>query len=339
MKAARVHAIKDIRIDDIDIPEIIDGEILIRVKACGICGSDIPRVLGNGAHFYPVILGHEFSGIVKKVSKSINNVGVGDRVSVAPLVPCNICEDCKKGYFAQCSNYSFIGSRRQGGLAEFVAVPAINTVKLPENASYVQGALYEPVSVALHGLMILNSFEGEDVAVLGVGTIGMLALQCAKILKAKSVTAFDIDDEKLRIAREYGADQTVNTKDCDMDKYERNFGAVIETAGVEFTEILALQLAKNHGQVMYIGTPSKSITLTPKQFEHINRKELYVRGSWMSYSSPWPGDEWTLAAKYLAEGRIKFDKILDRIISLNDLPKAFDDMENGKIKGKIIVKM
>ncbi|MFW6308904.1 MAG: zinc-binding dehydrogenase, partial [bacterium] len=160
---------------------------------------------------------------------------------------------------------------------------------------------------------------------------------------AKRIFAFDIDEKRLEVAAEYGADFCINTeKEGFKEKVEketegRGLPVVLECAGVEFTEKLSLELAANKGKVMFIGTPARAITLTPGEFENINRKELMVRGSWMSYSAPFPGEEWELAGFYFKNKKIKIEKLLDRIIPLKEIGQAFSDIEEGKVKGKIIL--
>lgn len=345
MKAAVLYGQNDLRYTDFETPQIIPGEILVKVRMSGICGSDFPRVLGTAAHFYPLVLGHEFSGEVVEVGAAVNGFKAGDRIAGAPLIPCLHCPECQQGFYSQCKNYTFIGSRIPGGWAEYVKLPASNAVKLPDGVSYEQGALFEPTTVALHGLFVMDFRGGADVAVLGVGTIGLLALQCARILGAKRIVAFDIDPRKLELAREYGADACIDTGDPDFRKKAsdltggRGFPMVIETGGVEFTEKLSLEMAGNKGYVMFIGTPSRNISLAPREFEYINRKELTVRGSWMSYSAPFPGREWELAGLYFQQGRIRCQELIDRIIPLADIGAAFEDLAHpGKVTGKILLK-
>lgn len=316
------------------------------MKATGICGSDLPRVLGQGARYYPIILGHEFAGVVEEVGDMVKGVAVGDKVSGAPLLPCHKCIDCSKGHYSQCGNYSFIGSRAPGSWAEYVKMPARNAVKLPSNVDFVEGALMEPITVALHGLFLMGDLGGADVAVVGMGNIGLLTMQCALALGARHIYAFDIDPFKLEIAKEYGAAFTINTGEPGfVDKVweltdGRGFDRVVETAGVELTEKLSLEIAGNKGSVMFIGTPSKPIQLTPGEFEHLNRKELTVRGSWMSYSAPFPGKEWELAAYYLQNKSIKLARLIDRRIPLAEIASAFEDLKiPGKVNGKIILEV
>jgi L-iditol 2-dehydrogenase len=344
MKAAVLYGAQDLRYTDFETPRINRDEILVRVKATGICGSDLPRVLGDGAHFYPIILGHEFSGEVVEVGSAVNNLKVGDRIAGAPLIPCLKCSDCQHGWYSQCKNYSFIGSRVSGSWAEYVKMPACNGVKLPDGVTYEQGALFEPATVALHGLMVMGFRGGTDVAIIGCGTIGLLALQYAKLLGARRIIALDLDPQKLALARQYGASACVNTGAADFKAQlweitaGRGFEMVVESAGVEFTEKLSLELAANKGEVMFIGTPSKPITLAPREFENINRKELTVRGSWMSYSPPFPGKEWELTGYYLQQGRLQVDELIDRVIPLAEVKAAFADLAvPGRVKGKILL--
>lgn len=345
MKAAVLHGKRDLRYEDIDKPKINSDEILIRVKATGICGSDLPRVLGDASHYYPNVFGHEFSGEVAEIGDNVDDYVLGDKVTAAPLKPCHECENCLKGDFALCENYSFIGSREFGTWAEYVKVPAKNVVKLPKNVSYVEGAFLEPITVALHGLFLMDFKPMSSVAITGMGTIGLMTLQCAKIMGAKEITVFDIDENKLQVAKELGADYVINTKKEDFKDQlaevtsNKGFEMVLETAGVPQTELLCLEIAATKGSVMYIGTPHVDFSITPEQFEYMNRKELIVRGSWMSYSAPFPGEEWTLGAYYLGKEKIKVDKLLDRVIPLKDIWNAFEDIDAQKVNGKVMLEV
>lgn len=175
MYAGVVHGPCDIRYEQIDVPKIEDNEILVKVKYTGICGSDIPRVNADACHFYPNVLGHEFSGVVAESKSSKFNVG--DRVAGVPLLPCMKCKDCEAGDYSLCKNYKFIGSSVFGSFAEYVKIPDTNAVKFSEQVSFEQGAFFEPATVAIHGLKRLDSVEGKSVAILGGGTIGMFTMQ------------------------------------------------------------------------------------------------------------------------------------------------------------------
>ncbi len=345
MKAAVLHAKENLRYEDYPTPEPSDDQVLVKVKAAGICGSDIPRVLGDGAHFYPIILGHEFSGEIVSVGSSVKTVSVGDRVAAVPLIPCFVCSDCQKGNYSQCGHYSFIGSRVQGGFADYVALPESNVVRFDKSVSFEQGAFFEPSTVALHGLKCADYHGGEDVAILGGGTIGLFAAQWAMIFGAKRVFVFDIDNERLALAKKLGADVTINTLEQDFKEKVKEytngkgFGFIFETAGVDVTMKLAFELAANKASVCFIGTPTKDLTFTPKLFENMNRKEFKLTGSWMSYSAPFPGSEWELTAHFFGNGKLKFDdSLIFKRLPMHKAAEGFEMYKTpSKIKGKILL--
>lgn len=343
MKAAVLYGQKDLRVESMNQPMIGVDEVLVQVKASGVCGSDLPRVLGTAAHYYPNVLGHECSGIVAALGAQVTDFQIGEHVSIAPLKPCHTCEDCQCGNHALCKEYSFIGSREFGAWAEYVKAPAMNLVKLSDTVSFIQGAFLEPITVALHGLFLMDFKPMSTVAITGMGTIGLLTLQCAIIMGAKEITVFDVDHERLKIAKEMGATYTINTLEEDVIRkvqeytHRKGYEMVLETAGVPATELLCLEIAANKGSIMFIGTPHTSFEIQPKQFETINRKELTIRGSWMSYSAPFPGKEWTLGAHYLGTGQITIEKLVGRVVTLEELSTAFQDLEDKKISGKVII--
>lgn len=345
MKSGVVHAPFDIRYEDIDIPEIAENEVLVKVKYTGICGSDIPRVLGDACHYYPNVLGHEFSGTVVRTGEKTKHIQVGDKVAGVPLQPCMKCSDCKAGNFSLCKNYKFTGSSRFGSFAEYVAMPETNVVKLADNVSFEQGALFEPVTIAVHGILKAGFKENTRVAIVGGGTIGIFVMQWAKIFHAKQIAIFDILDERLALAEEMGADAVLNSGDTDLSEKinactdGQGFDYVFETSGVDQTIHMAMEIANNCATVCYIGTPKHKLTFSVRQWEIINRKELTIVGSWMSYSLPFPGREWTLAAEHFSKGDLKIHKsMIDRIMPLSKIDEAFKLFASpGKVKGKVLI--
>ncbi len=345
MKAGVVYAKNDIRYDEIEKPSPKAGQVLIKVKYTGICGSDIPRVNGDACHFFPNVLGHEFSGVIEELGEGVNSLKVGDRVAGVPLVPCMKCEDCLKGNYSLCKHYSFIGSREYGSYAEYVVVPEKNAVKFDDEVSFEQGAFFEPATVALHGLQRLNYQGGKSVAILGGGTIGLFTMQWAKIYGAKEVVVFDISEERLELAKALGATGVVNTLEADFIKKAKEltggkgYDYVYETAGNTITMKMAFQLAANKAGVCFIGTPTKELTFSVEEWENMNRKEFTLTGSWMSYSAPFPGEEWELTAHYFKRGDLKFDEsLIFKKIPLSQIPEAFELFKvPGAVKGKILI--
>lgn len=345
MKAAVLYGNENIRYDDYETPQVTDGTVKVAVKASGICGSDVPRVLHNGAHFYPIVLGHEFSGEVVEVGENVRKLKVGDRVSGVPLIPCLKCPDCQKGNYALCKNYSFIGSRQQGSFAEYVVLPELNAIKFAENVSWEQGAFFEPSTVALHGVFCNDLKGGGNVAILGGGTVGLFAAQWCKILGAKKVVVFDISEARLELAEKLGADGTVNTLQPDFrEKAEalidgEGYNYVFETAGATATMNIAFEIAANKANVCFIGTPHANLTYTQKQWENMNRKEFKLTGSWMSYSAPYPGKEWEMTAYYFGTGELKIDEgFIFKKYSLSEADKAFSLFKDPtQVKGKVLL--
>ncbi len=152
MKAWVLHGINEIRLETVELPALESGQALVAVKAAGICGSDIPRIYRTGAHRHPLIPGHEFSGVVESVGKETDSAWLGKRVGVFPLIPCGACGPCIKGQYEMCRNYGYLGSRRDGGFAEYVAVPAGNLIELPDCVSFEEAAMLEPMAVAVHAM-------------------------------------------------------------------------------------------------------------------------------------------------------------------------------------------
>ena len=346
MKAVVCYGNNDVRWEE--VPEIMpkDDEVKIRVMACGICGSDIPRATKNGAHYYPIILGHEFSGVVEKVGSNVNGIEIGEKVAAAPLVPCFQCEQCQKGNFSLCPNYSFIGSRQQGAMAEYVCIPAKNIIKLSENTTFEQGALFEPATVAVHAVKINQYEPNRFVAILGGGTIGIFAMQWAKILGCKKVIVFGRDREHLQLAKDLGADEVISTLDDDFIEQAMNltdgrgFDYIFESAGAVATIKYSFKLAAKKAHICLIGTPNRDITFTPKEWDLINRKEFILTGSWMSYSNPFPGEEWEMTKKCFADGSLKFDnRLFYKKFKMNKAKSAFELFTNSneKIKGRILL--
>lgn len=345
MKAGVVHAKNDIRYEEIEKPVPKSGEVLIKVKYTGICGSDIPRVNGDACHYYPNVLGHEFSGVVEQTGEDVKTLKSGDLVAGVPLLPCMECEDCQKGNYSLCKHYKFVGSSKFGSFAEYVVVPEKNAVKFSKEVSFEQGAFFEPATVALHGLQRLDYKGGKRVAILGGGTIGMFVMQWAKIFGAKELVVFDIAEERLALGERLGATAGINTRSENFMKEameltdHKGFDYVFETAGNTITMKMAFELAANKAQVCFVGTPTKELSFTVKEWENMNRKEFTLTGSWMSYSAPFPGEEWELVAHYFKTGELKFDdSFIFRKMPLSTINQAFELFKTpGTVKGKILI--
>lgn len=345
MKAGVVHAMNDIRYEDMETPTAQKGKVLIKVKYTGICGSDVPRVNSDACHYFPNVLGHEFSGVVADVGEGVVDLKVGDRVAGVPLVPCMKCEDCQKGNYSLCKHYSFIGSREFGSFAQYVSVPEKNAVKFDDTVSFEQGALFEPATVALHGLQRCDYKGGKTVAILGGGTIGMFTMQWANIFGAAKTVVFDIVEERLELAKRLGASHVMDSSQPDfMEKAMeitggRGFDYIYETAGNTITMKMAFPLAANKAEICFVGTPTRELSFGVAEWENMNRKEFKLTGSWMSYSAPFPGKEWELTAHYFGTGELKYDpSFIYKKMPLSQIKDAFEMYKTpGTVKGKILI--
>ncbi|MGQ3381030.1 galactitol-1-phosphate 5-dehydrogenase [Priestia endophytica] len=331
MKALILKEQQRLELENIERPTPKNDEVLIRVAYCGVCGSDLARYFDGKVHNYPLVLGHEFSGVIEEVGKAVENIKVGDRVTVAPLLPQGNDDFIKRGEPALSSSYSFLGSRENGAMAEFVAVKAENVLVLPEGVSTREAALIEPLTVAIHGIERIQLTAGADVVVLGAGTIGIMTVLALKAKGVGKVTVIDINDEKLTFAKKIGADHVLNSKDEDLTAYFNQNNqpeVVIETAGVPITQVQAIDIVKKKGKVVYIGTAAGDVKLPAQSFEKILRGELEITGSWMSYSAPFPGYEWKAALTYIENGIIDVKPLIHEVYTLEDTSKPFDEMRN-----------
>ena len=214
MRAAVVVANEDVQYQEIEEPKVTKGAVKIKVRYSGICGSDIPRVLNHGVHFYPIVLGHEFSGDVVEVGEGVTKVKVGDRVSGAPLLPCMKCDDCQQGNFSLCKHYSFIGSRQQGSNADYVVVPEQNAVPFDKQC-------FRTNRVPCLSLQRLQSMECSRMIITeesmwqssAVAPWECLPCSGRRSLAPKKVVVFDISNERLELAKRLGADEVINTKE------------------------------------------------------------------------------------------------------------------------------
>ncbi len=335
MKAAVLYKVKDLRIEEVNIPEIGDDDVLVKVKAAGICGSDIPRVMVHGTYKFPLIPGHEFAGEIVKKGKNVRNFEENERVTVVPLIPCRNCKFCDIGEYAQCINYDYLGSRSNGGFAQYVRVPASSVIPIPEKVDYESAAFTEPVAVALHGIRRAGIQVGDSVAVWGAGPIGIILAQWARILGADKIFLIDIVDEKLKIAGEYGFPECINAKNEDPVKKikESTDGGVdlsIEAAGSPKTFVQSVEVPKTFGKVVFLGNVQGDVTFPEKVVSSILRRQLTIYGTWNSNFAPALKDDWRLSLHFMGTGSLKVTPLITHRFKIEQANEAFDLIWNKK---------
>lgn len=335
MKASVLYGIGDLRYVDIPKPEIKDNEVLVNVMACGICGSDINRVLKTGTYHFPTVIGHEFSGVVVKTTDNTRQL-LGKRVGVFPLKPCFECNQCKDGKYEMCSNYDYLGSRCDGGFEEYVAVPVWNLIELPDSVSFEEAAMLEPTSVAIHALRRIEDIKNKSIAIIGPGPIGNILCKIAKILGASKVILIGRTSQKLEFAKEYSDIFTINSRKENVTEVINDLtngigvDIAIEGTGAEESVINSIMVAKPEGQIILMGNPKGDITLSQKIYWQILRKQLCLRGTWNS-SFGTSKDDWRYAIDLIASGKLQLSPLISHKLKFSELLNGIQIMNDPVI--------
>ena len=212
MEALVLYGIGDLRLEQIPVPQLADGDVRVRIGFCGVCGSDIPRIFVKGTYRFPTVCGHEFAGVVDACGPGVDDFASGDPVVVFPLLWCGECPACEQGKYVQCHDYDYLGSRSDGAFAEYIVAPKENLIAVPAGVTLEEAAMTEPAAVALHAVRRANTtLAGKSVAIFGAGPIGLMTAQWARIMGAATVFLFDIVAEKLELAKQLGFDKVFNT--------------------------------------------------------------------------------------------------------------------------------
>ena len=322
MKAYVLHGIGDLRYEDWPKPELRPGWALVKVLAAGICSSDIPRIFTKGTYHFPTIPGHEFCGRVEAVHDGGDSGWVGKRVGVFPLIPCRKCPSCQQGQYETCGHYDYLGSRRDGGFAEYAAVPVWNLIELPDTVSDIQGALLEPAAVALHAVKRAEIAAGDSVCVVGTGAIGLLAGQWAKLLGAGRVAVKGRNEAKRKLVQDCGLEYLVKT---DGEQFDR----VVEAVGSEAALTEGIQLAAPGGRLVLMGNPDGPRTISQDIYWRILRKQLTLTGTWNS-SFGIEDSDWTQALMAMAEGKLRTEAVASHVLSGVELMKGLEMMRRKR---------
>lgn len=335
MKAAVFYKKNDLRVEERAIPEIGNDELLIRVRACGICGTDAHIFCGDeGAAPTPAgtVLGHEFAGEVVKVGADAVGFEIGDHICVDPNKLCGKCEFCRRGIGHFCESITGIGTTVDGGFAEYCAVPVSQAYKVPKTLPFEAAAMTEPVSCCLHGIELCGIKPGSRVAVIGCGMIGLLMIQLAKLSGASFIAAIEPIESKRTKALELGADCAVAPSDDTAAKPGTdNIDCVIECVGRPETIEAAINLAGRYSTVMMFGLTKPDATVSVKPFE-IFKKEITLRSSYINpYTFP-------AAVSLIESGRLDVTSMIYEKAPLSELPDILADPRR-RSAGKYVITM
>lgn len=336
MKAWVLKNINEICCEEFEKPTLSDGEVLIKVKAAGICGSDIPRIYGNSAYFYPLIPGHEFSGQVVDIDKYADKKWLNKRVGIFPLIPCCKCISCQKKQYEMCKQYSYLGSRRHGGFAEYVAVPEKNLIELPDNVSFEEAAMMEPMAVAVHSIRRVLPAQDDTVVICGLGTIGMLILMFLLENGIKNILVIGNKEFQKNtvikmgiLANNYCDSKTSNIKEWLREK-TNGFGVDVffECVGKNETINLAINNTAAGGKVMLVGNPYSDIFMNKSVYWKILRNQITVTGTWNSSFTGDKSDDWHYVLNKLSNKCINPTKLISHRFNMNSLEKGLHIMKN-----------
>jgi L-iditol 2-dehydrogenase len=335
MKAWVLHGINDLRFEDRPLPKPGRDEVLLEVKAAGVCGSDLPRIFETGAHTMPVVLGHEFSGVVAEAGDGCSD-WIGKRVGVFPLIPCMRCDSCVRGRYETCSNYDYIGSRRDGAFAEYVAVPAWNLVKLPVELSFEAAAMLEPAAVALHALRQFDWDETESLAIFGAGPVGLLAAGWARNRGAKRVFLVGTKPAQAETAAALGFSDFCNVRERDAAAWIREHtggagaDACVDASGDAGAVTDCIRAARAGGHIVLIGNPRADMRIAKDDYQMILRKQLWISGSWNSRFNHEKENDWTETIAAVRRGDIRPEAPVTHRFALVDLARAADMMRTRR---------
>ena len=342
MKALLLTRYKEMELADLPVPEIGPEDVLVRVKSCGICGSDIHGYDGStGRRIPPLVMGHEAAGVIVNAGSAVTGFKEGDRVTFDSTVSCGRCHFCRRGEINLCDHREVLGVscgdyRRNGAFAEYVAVPSRIVYKLPDSLSFDHAALIEAVSIAVHAVNITPISLAASAAVVGSGMIGLLVIQALKLAGCSRVIAVDIDDSKLSLARSLGAWATVNAQSADVPAFvrERTEGrgadVAIEVVGATQPVETAVLSVRKGGSVTLVGNLSPRIELP---LQSVVTRQIRLQGSCASCG------EYPACIELLASGAIKADPLISAKAPLDEGVEWFDRLYNHEIHAmKVILK-
>ena len=341
MKAAVLHGPKDLKIEQVDVPQPAEGEVLVEVAANGLCHTDVTYYeakIPEKMRMYPLILGHEPAGKVVALGDSAEGLTIGDSVLLPPVYGCGECDSCKAGLDNLCRRSIFIGASRHGTYAQYVTIPAKFAFKMDPKVDLIKACIAaDSVSTVYYALKErVKLAQGESVAVFGCGGLGLAALNVARELGAAKLYAVDVRDDSLEAAKKIGA-ETINSKDKEKIYKELktlsndSIRVAVDCVGYAATINEAFNTICKGGEVAVIGFTLDKVTLPAGTFMGLQKR---IGGSWACPTRLYPE-----VVKIIERGGIDFDVLVNKYYELDEVEQAFHDLEAGKIVGRAVVKI
>ena len=324
MNVLNLHGIGDLRFEKKETYKLEKDSVIVKIKYCGICSSDIERVFQNGTYNFPTIPGHEMSGQIVAVNDEDEEL-LGRKTAIFPLMPCFECEACESEEYAQCSNYNYFGSRCDGGYSEYLLVPKWNLVLFDDKLDYKIAALCEPGAVAIHSVNIGEIVNDDNVAISGTGTIGMMIALVAQG-KGANVTVIGRSENSLEFSKSLGLNTLLTTELENI-----TFDKVYEVVGNNESINQSIGLCDNFGTVILVGNPKEDVYLDKQIYWKILRKQLVLKGIWNSSYSQKVND-WKEILELMAEGNVPFDSLISKEYPMSEFMDAFNYLRDSKEK-------
>jgi L-iditol 2-dehydrogenase len=327
MKSLLLSEYNHLEIEDLPLPAVSDDEVLVRVEACGICGSDVHGYDGSsGRRIPPIVMGHEAAGTIAAIGADVKSYAKGDRVTFDSTVYCGKCEFCARGQINLCDNRQVIGVscgdyRRHGAFAEYVAVPERILYPLPADFSFVDAAMLEAVSVALHAVKVSQAVGGETALVIGAGMIGLLTFQAARAAGCARVLIADVDASRLELARQVGAKEILHCSGAELVAEVlrltngQGVDLAFEAVGRNETVAAAIDCTRKGGTVTLVGNIAPEVTLP---LQKVVTRQLRLQGSCAS------SGEYPEAIQLIASGKIQVKPLITAVASLEEGPRWFE---------------
>jgi len=313
-----------LKLKEIDKPEIANNEVLIEVKAVGICGTDVHILNDEFDYSPPVVLGHEVAGVIREIGSDVDNVKLEERVTTETYYcTCHQCIYCKSGMENMCKDRLSIGSKKNGGFAEYLKVPANNIHKVPENTSLEEASLVEPLSCCVNGILLKRKIMPTDtVIIFGPGTIGLICMQLVKINGGNAIVCGTKDDrERLSIAKELGADEIIFSENLN-DLNNENVDVVIEASGAKHAVNQGLKLLRKNGRFIQMGIIGEPIEVN---WDYMLLKELDFWGPNATVKK-----SWEVAIKLLEQNKVNLKPLITHEYSLEQWEEAFENFKMNK---------
>jgi Threonine dehydrogenase and related Zn-dependent dehydrogenases len=322
---------------EIPVPELKAGEVLVKIKRIGVCGSDIHVYHGKHPFTkYPVTQGHEVSGVIEKISDGVEGLKVGDKVTIEPQVVCGKCHPCRHGKYNLCESLKVMGFQTTGTASEYFAVDAHKVTLLPQTMTYNQGAMIEPLAVTVHAARRFNELKGSSVAILGCGPIGILLAQSVKALGAKAVLITDISDGRLALAKKCGVDYTANTAVKDFgEAVHEAFGpdgadVIYDCAGNDITMGQAIKYARKGSKIVLVAVYAG---IAHVDLAVLNDHELDLDTTMM-----YRHEDYVTAIDLVNKGLVKLEPLMTKHFAFRDYKKAYEYIDaNRESTMKVII--